>query len=191
MNSLISVLTILVLSVSLIACEEDPASPGQDPGTGELHGSVNGSEFVGTGIFTSSPDLRLDLDGKFQFQSTGTGSSNGEVIFGVWFGGGHPAPASYPVVIPNWNNHQGFWLFYERNIGGIRELFAAKSGTFDVEESTADEVRGSFQVEAWLACNLITETICPDFNGEVTGSETIDVSGSFSLVQWDPVFNPL
>lgn len=159
--------------------------------TGTIQASIDGATFLGTGIFSSDRDLRLGLEGKFTFRSDGRGESDGETIYGVWFGGAYPPAGTYELVPPDWENHDGLWLFYKRDIGQKTELYAAESGSFDVVASSPDEVRGSFRARAWWICTMPTPLPCPDLSGEVTSTRIIDISGSFVLIPWVSDFEPL
>jgi len=72
----------------------------------------------------------------------------------------------------------------------VTEHYVASSGTLEVEASSVDEVRGSFHASAWLRC-VVPGTPCPELDGGVTSTETIDLSGSFRFVPHDISFVPL
>lgn len=179
--------TLLALSSLIFACGQAPTE--LDPEDGEVRGTVDGSPFVGTGFYTTTPDVRMGWGGKFQFLSVGVGSSDGETIHGVWFEGELPPPGSHSVSIPD-NIQRGVWIFYSRKTGAVTENYAASSGTLEVEASSVDEVRGSFHASAWLRC-VVPATTCPELNGRVTSTETIDLSGRFRFVPQSITFIPL
>jgi hypothetical protein len=184
--------SILLSAALLCACGQSPTEvlPELDPQDGMVEGIIDGSPFRGTGMFGGTPDVRMGFGGNFQFSSTGVGSSEGELLFGIWHDGVIPPSGSYSVDVPD-VFRRGFWLFYSRESGGGTEHYAAYAGTIAIDASSASEVRGSFDVSAWLRCTVPPEPTCPDLNGEVTGTETIELSGSFRLVPMEISVEPL
>jgi hypothetical protein len=184
--------SILLSGALLCACGPSPTEvlPELDPQDGMVEGIIDGSPFRGTGMFGGTTDVRMGFGGNFQFSSMGVGPSEGELLFGIWHDGVLPPPGSYSVDIPD-VFQRGFWLFYSRESGGRTEHYAAYAGTIAIDSSSPGEVRGSFHVSAWLRCAVPPEPTCPDLTGEVTGTETIELSGSFRLVHAEIRFEPL
>lgn len=173
-----------------MACGEHPSSLesqiGDDPGRVEaaVSGAVQTS-FVGTGWFSNDPDHRLGLGEKFQFFSRGLAGSEGSSISAVWFGGGLPGRATYQLSPPDWRNHEGFWLFYSRELPqGRRDYFAASEGIVEITLASPERVEGSFTAVAKLYC---THDWCDDeLDGTLPDVTEIQLEGSFRLAPWDP-----
>jgi hypothetical protein len=163
-----------------------PTSPELEPRDGLLEGIVDGSIFRGTGRFGGTADVRMGWGGNFQFVSQGVGESTGQSIFGVWHDGVMPPAGSYSPERPG-PFQRGFWVFYTRTSADAPATFAAYSGTIMIDASSSSEVRGSFHVVARPTCGGST---CPDPTG-FTGTETIELSGTFRLVPLEPQFHPL
>jgi len=182
-------LTIILYGGLVSGCGESPVEPEfpeLEPEAGMLEGIVDGSMFRGTGTFGGTPDVRMGFGGNFQFSSIGVGKSDDESINGVWFDGEIPPAGSYAVNFPSLFQ-RGFWLFYKQGPGAGHVRYAADSGTIVIDSSSVDEVRGSFQVSA-RPCG---DPDCREPAGGDTGSETIELSGTFRLVPLDPLFIPL
>jgi hypothetical protein len=182
-------LTIILYGCLVSACEESPAEPEfpeLDPEDGLLVGIIDGSTFQGTGLFSSTPDVRMGFGGDFHFLSIGVGPSDDESINGVWFDGETPPPGSYSVSFPS-PFQRGFWLFYQRGPGAGTVRYAADSGTIEIDSASSSEVRGLFHVSA-RRCG---DPDCREPAHGDAGSETIELSGTFHLVLFDPLFVPL
>ena len=181
-------LTILLcgsLGSSCAGPPTEPAFPEVDAQDGLVEGVIDGSMFRGTGMFGGTPDVRMGFGGNFQFSSSGVGPSEGESIHGIWHDGVIPPPGSYGVSFPS-PFQRGFWFSYHRASRGGTVQFAAYVGTIEIVSSSSTEVRGSFHVSARPMC---TEPTCPD--ADITGVETIELSGTFRLVPLDVSFVPL
>lgn len=182
-------LTIILFGCLICGCGESPSEPEfpeMDPEAGLLEGTIDGSAFQGTGLFSSTPDVRMGFGGDFHFLSIGVGPSHDESINGVWFDGEIPPPGSYPVSFPSLFQ-RGFWLFYQRGPGAGTVRYAADSGTIEIDSASASEVLGSFHVMA-RRCD---DPECREPAGGDADGETIELSGTFRLVLSDPIFVPL
>jgi len=176
-----SVFTIFSLAV---ACES--SSPVSSPG--RIRTQSGGVAFEGT--FSDGPDLRLDLPARFRFDARGIGPSNGSDIFGTWFEGGIPPVGPYEFTFPDWDRHQGLWMFYGERQGRGRDNYVVFDGTLEITHSAIDRVEGRFVARAWLYCPA-EEDACPDLDGTIPGdAETIEISGTLDLDRWDGVSIP-
>lgn len=176
--------TVIPTLLLIVACEN--STPVGSLGRLQTHDGALAFE----GTFSDGPDLRLDLPEKFRFDARGIAPSDGSEIFGAWFEGGIPPIGTYEFTVPDWNRHQGLWMFYQERRGRGYDNYPIFAGVLEITVSAIDRVEGRFVARGWLLCPA-EELICPDLDGVVPNdAETIDLSGTFVLDRWDGITIP-
>lgn len=184
----ISLGTIGSLYVLVSACGDALGSGSQGWLLATVRASVD-AEYQGTGMFHEGPDHGGTM--KFQLNSSGTGSSDGQSLQLYRRAGGIPVVGVHTLapLTASSGTSPGFTAYYHRRLTDLYgESFTAVEGEVAITKSSRKRVEGTFRITAALYCSAndsgapVGDPGCSDPNAFDPSAPQVQIVGSFAAV---------